>query len=235
MYEQTILCLANSRKPPQGRCIAGKVWTAGAAGAWLRPVSERPTHEVSEADRRYPNGRLAQVLDIITMPLLRPSPFDFQQENHVLHAAEYWQKIGAASWANVLACVDGHDAGFWAHSQSTQNGLNDKISEADVLRFRSSLKLIHVSDLELRVQFEDGWQGKPGKKKVRGRFTYQRQTYILSVSDAEFEDAYLQRGEGVYPVGDAVLCISLVEVFHGFSFRVIASLITQQRCEAAHA
>lgn len=235
MYEHTIICLANSRKPPQGRCIAGKVWTAGVAGPWVRPISERATHEVSEADRRYPDGHLATVPHIITIPLVKASPISFQLENHVLEGREYWQKVGVASWANVQSCLDGHDPLFWSHSQSTYHGLNDKVAEADVGRFTSSLKLIHVRDLELRVQLEDGYQGRPGKKKVRGRFTYNAQQYLLSVSDAELEDELLRRGEGTYPIGAAVLCISMVEVFHEFSFRVIASVITQERCEAAHA
>lgn len=235
MYERTIICLANSRKPPQGRCIAGKVWDAGIAGPWLRPVSQRDTHEVSEEERRYDNGHTAGLLDIVTIPLIRPNPLRFQQENHVLDAEFYWQKVGVATWQNVRTCLDAHDTQFWSESQSTYHGLRDKVAEADIVRFTSSLKLIHVSDLEIVVHREEGYQGRPGKRKVRGRFTYRRDQYLLSVSDAEREDAYLRAGDGTYPVGEAILCISMVEVFHGFSFRVIAAVITQQLCEAAHA
>jgi hypothetical protein len=42
-----IVCLANSRKM-NGRCIAGRELNEGKAGAWIRPVSDRPHHEVSE-------------------------------------------------------------------------------------------------------------------------------------------------------------------------------------------
>ena len=52
----------------------------------------------------------------------------------------------------------------------------------------------------------------------------------MSITDPEIADAYLVRGDGKYEVGDAALCISLVEVWNGFAFRVIASLITPQRC-----
>lgn len=235
MYEQTIICLANSRKPPQGRCIAGKLWTAGTPGAWLRPVSARASHEVSENERRYEDGQLATLLDIVSVPLVQPSPLGFQQENHVLDADFYWTKLGTATWANVQACLDLHDAQFWSHSQNTYHGLHDKIAEADVARFTSSLKLIAVSDLQIVVQREDGFQGRPGKRKVRGRFTYHREQYLLSVSDAELEDHFLRGADGTFPIGEAALCISLVEVYHGFSFRVIASVITPQRCRSAHA
>lgn len=235
VYEKTIVCLANSRKPPSGRCIAGKLWSDGQPGPWLRPVSARPTHEVSEAERRYPDGNLAQLLDVVQIPLIEVKQFHFQRENHVLDGEYYWQKIGVAGWADVRACLDGFDPEFWALSPSTYHGLNDKIAEVDVMRFGSSLKLIEVNDFEVRVQRENGFEGRPGKRKVRGWFTYNRQGYLLSVSDADLEDQYLRGNDGVFSLGAAILCISLVEVFHEFSFRVIASVITPQRCGAAHA
>ena len=56
----------------------------------------------------------------------------------------------------------------------------------------------------------------------------------MSVTDPEIEEAYLLRGDEKYLIGDAALCVSLVEVYHAFAFRVIASLITQQRCAQIH-
>jgi hypothetical protein len=190
---------------------------------------------VSEAERRYQDGHLAQLFDIVKVPLIEPKPFQFQRENHVLDDGFYWQKTGIATWNDVHACLDDYDQQFWSHSQSTYHGLNDKVAETDVSQFGSSLKLVEVADLQLEVQMEGGFEGRPGKRKVRGRFTYNGVHYILSVSDAELEDQYLKLGNGTYPVGPAILCLSLVEVFHGFSFRVIASVLTAQRCGAAHA
>jgi hypothetical protein len=235
MYQQTIVCLANSRKPPSGRCIAGKAWVAGVVGPWLRPVSTRPSHEVSEDERRYSNGHLAKLLDIVNIPLLNPSPMQFQHENHVLDAHHYWQKVGVASWAQVGTCLDAHDPQFWSPCQSTHFGVQDKILEATVVTFTSSLKLIHVPRLDVTVHLEGGYQGAPQKRKARGRFTYHGQQYFLSISDAELEDDYLRRGDGQYTIGEAILCISLVEVFYGFSYRVIASVITPERCGTANA
>ncbi len=67
-YIVQIVCLANSRKT-SGRCIAGKeIDATGKVGCWIRPISARFSHEISEEDRRYPNGETAQILDIIEIP-----------------------------------------------------------------------------------------------------------------------------------------------------------------------
>lgn len=170
MYEITILCLANSRKPPSGRCIAGKRLEHGRATTWLRPVSARPSHEVSEEERRYEEGSKAQLLDIVSVPLLRASPVAHQVENHTLDDQYYWTKQGTATWDQVAAAIDGHDMAFWNHSESTYHGLNDKVAESVLGTIGSSLKLIMVNDLQIRVRSEDGYEGRPARRRVRGRF-----------------------------------------------------------------
>lgn len=233
MYEITILCLANSRKPPSGRCIAGKVYENGRTTAdWVRPVSARPTHEVSEEERRYEGGTKAQLLDIISLPLREASPSRHQVENHTLDDQYYWEKQGAATWAQVTAAVDPYDATFWGNSQSTYHGLNDKVSEAVVDAIGSSLKLILVSDLVISVNRESGYEGSSSRRRVRARFTLRNTQYSMSITDPEIEERFLTQGDGEYQIGEAALCISLAEVWNGFAFRVVASVITRNRCGA---
>lgn len=230
MYVKTIICLANSRKPPSGRCIAGKEFEGNKVGKWLRPVSSRAGHEVSEEERRYENGIKAQLLDIVSVPLIQAAPFDHQVENHVLDSKFYWTKTGTANWNQVVSCVDAFDTAFWANSQSTYHGQNDKVAEENAVKMGSSLELISVTDLEVVVHVEDGFQGNPGRRRVRARFTLNHTSYLMSITDPEIEETYLVRGDGNYPVGVAALCVSLVEVWNGFAFRVVASLITPERC-----
>lgn len=230
MYKKTIICLANSRKPPSGRCIAGKEVVNGTVNGWVRPVSNRLSHEVSEEERRYEDGKKAQLLDIVSIPLISPNPFGHQTENHTLDAGYYWTKVGTASWVQVNAIVDPDDGAFWSHSQSTYHGQNDKVAEANLAQIGSSLRLTRVNDLTIKVINEDGYNGNPSRRRVRGEFTVLGMRFLVSVTDPEIEEYYLAQSNGDYRVGEAVLCISLVEPWNGYAFRVIASVITPQRC-----
>jgi hypothetical protein len=230
MYEITMLCLANSRKPPSGRCIAGKKFVKGKVYEWMRPISARPTHEVSEEERRYESGKKAQLLDIVTVPLMKAIPSGHQVENHTLDADYYWSSTGRANWKQVTDAVDSYDASFWSESQSTYHGLNDKVAGSDISKIKSSLKLVLVPNVEIRVRSEAGYEGNPSRRRVRASFGIKKKSYLLSVTDPEIEECYLVKGDGDYQLGEAALCISLAEVWNGFAFRVVASVITPERC-----
>lgn len=231
MYKRTIICLANSRKPPSGRCIAGKELDGTYAGQWLRPVSERPTREVSEEERRYETGEKAQLLDIITVPLKSRSPLGHQTENHILADDYYWTKKGTATLDQVNALIDPYDANFWVQGVSTYHGLNDKVTEGVAAGITSSLKLIATENLKFCVLMEQGFEGRPSRKRVRAQFTFHNQQYLLALTDSEIEDDYLMKAVGDYHIGNAILCISLVEPWNGYAFRVVASAIYPARFE----
>ena len=229
MYERTIICLANSTKPPSGRCIAGKELDGPRAGQWLRPVSSRPTREVSEEERRYETGEKAQLLDIITVPLNSHSPLGHQTENHILADDYYWAKEGIATLNQVNALIDPYDANFWMQAESTYHGFNDKISEPVAAGITSSLKLIAVTDLKIHVQTEEGFEGRQPRRRARAEFGYHNQTYKFSLTDPEVGEHYLRQTNGTYPIGNATLCISLVETWNGYAFRVVASVLYPSR------
>lgn len=126
----TIVCLANSRKK-SGRCIAGKEWANGQAGRWVRPVSERESHEISESDRQYQDGTDPRLLDVITIPFKKAAPSSHQPENCLIDDGYYWTKVGVASLVDVAKFAD-RPTSLWKNGFSSGSGTNDRvpISEA---------------------------------------------------------------------------------------------------------
>jgi hypothetical protein len=92
-YVKRIVCLANSYKPPDGRCFADREVLGNGFGGWIRPVSPRPTAEVAFSEYRYENNLSPRLLDILDIPLLNPDPRHHQTENHVIDAGR-WVKVG---------------------------------------------------------------------------------------------------------------------------------------------
>jgi hypothetical protein len=53
--------------------------------------------------------------------------------------------------------------------------------------------------------------------------------YLLAVTDPHVETVYMTKPDGDYPIGSAILCLSLSEPIHGFAFKLIATVITKDR------
>lgn len=228
-----ILCLANSRKPPSGRCIAGKRLNGTTYnGEWVRPVSDRDTKEISEEERRYEDGTGAQLLDILLIPLEAPAPTAHQVENIRINDRFYWIKKTKASFAQVLEAIDIYDPNFWCICTSTYHGLNDRVSEQQLINIHSSLKLIIVRQVKIQVYAEPSYVGGSARRRVRANFEYQGRQYSLVVTDREFETKYLGKQNGLYDLNNVVLCVSLAEAWNDYASRVIASVITQDMFQA---
>jgi len=88
-YLKRIVCLANSYKTG-GLCIVGREIVQNGFGNWVRPVSNRPTAEVSFLEYRYADNTSPRLLDIIDIPLLNPQPRQHQTENHVVDRTQRW-------------------------------------------------------------------------------------------------------------------------------------------------
>ena len=151
MTEKTIICLANSYKHG-GRCIAGREVVGGEIGAWVRPISSRPGHEVGEHERHYADRGAVAVLDIADVSLVGHSPSGHQPENYVLAGNGSWRRLGSASWTQVYQCADAYDPAFWHDYGSTRLGQADKMSPREALEIGSSLKLILVHQLVISVR-----------------------------------------------------------------------------------
>ncbi len=223
IQNKRIVCLANSRKL-SGRCIAGREWDAGrGAGAWIRPVSERKGQEVSEYERQYEDGSDPRLLDILDIPVKGPRPDGCQSENWLLDPEHYWRRVGSCSPFDLPVLAD-PVAPLWVDGDSTYHGRSDRVSIEAGGRTHTSLRLVKVEQLTLRV-FAPGEAFGNAKRRVQGRFKHAGHYYALWVTDPVYERQFLARLNGTYQHGECYLTVSLGEPYEGYIYKLIAAII----------
>jgi hypothetical protein len=231
-YIKRILCLASSRRPPAGRCIAGLECDDDGLGAWVRPVSPRRSREVSEEERAYRDGSEPRVFDLIDVPLLSRAPSGHQTENHVLDPSRYWERVGRAPWERALAAVAPVDAPLWASGGSTVGGLNDRVPDEAAAVEGRSLMLVRPAHLTLEATEEAGAPGTV-RRRVRAAFEWAEITYRITVTDPVAEERCLAEPGGILVLPDALVCVSLSEGYKGFAYKLAASVLTPGRAGGA--
>jgi len=224
-----VVCLANSRKH-SGRCVAGKeLRSNGDPGSWVRPVSDRPSEEVSEHERQYQDGSDAQILDIIDIPLKNAAAKTYQSENWLLDPDHYWTRVGQAKWKDLERLADEPEL-LWLNRSSTYSGLHDRVSEPEASELDGSLYLLHVEDLTIRV-FAPGAAFDNPKRRVQADFEHRGVRYQLWVTDPIIERTYLAKADGDYEVGECFLTVSLGEPHKGDCYKLVAAVITPERAK----
>lgn len=219
-----IVCLANSRKL-SGRCLAGRDYTNDKAGKWIRPVSARPSEEVSEYERSYEDGTDPKLLDIIDITFVRAVPKLHQRENWLLDADRYWRRVGSITPA-LLSGFTENPATLWTNGVSTSNGLNDQVPVSELQKLNRSLYLIAPSEMQLHV-FAPGAAFNNPKRRVQARFAYLGVSYWLWVTDPKIERDYLAQPNGTYQLGKCYVTASLGEAHtDGFAYKLVAAIIT---------
>ena len=222
---KTLIVLANSRKF-LGRCVAG---IDSATGEWIRPIGSAAHREVSEVDRQYEDGSDPQVLHVVRIPMIRPVPDAYQSENWLIDSNFYWERRGQIGWDDLSALAHAPSP-LWLDSgaSDTRPGTSDRVRIEFADTLQDSLRLIHVTDLELVVRIP--WE----KRKLQAQFTFSGNPYAFWVSDPEFERHFLAQGTGSYPVGEAYLTVSLAERHDdGYCYKMVAAVITPERAEGA--
>ncbi|MFD9162861.1 hypothetical protein ACFVZ8_12830 [Streptomyces sp. NPDC059558] len=224
---KTIVCLANSRKL-SGRCVAGML--ADGSGEWVRPVSARPNREVSTYERQYADGTDPNVLDIVSVALIRPQPHDFQSENWLLNPTFFWDKIDRVDWRGLVG-LEQRPSALWINGSSTYHGNNDRIPIEEAVTLPDSLNLIRTTGLTLQVHTPGAMFGDQ-KRALRAHFSYAGNSHILRVTDPEYELEYLPKPEGFYELGESFLTVSLGEPYEGRVYKLVAAIIERVKVQA---
>ena len=218
-----MVCLARSRRL-MGRCIAGKQWEAGqATESWIRPVSQRENQEISEYERQCADGSDPRNLDIVDVPMPRPKPVGCQTENWLIDPKRYWRRVGLISPLDLPVPVDPVEP-LWVDGHGTHHGLNDKVPVEACGEITSSLRLISVNEIELRV-FAPSEAFGDSKRRVQGSFLHADQKHAFWVTDPACERRFLAKQNGTYRQGKCCLTVSLGEQFKGNIFKLIAAAI----------
>ena len=208
-----IICLANSRKN-NGRCIAGIENIGTTKQKWIRPVSASPTGEISESVCAYSLANPIRVLDVLDVRLLGPSPSRHQSENWIIAQGRPWLYRGRVDSLDVLSGMT-TSLNLWADGESSGKGLNDRISEGAIDQVSDSLMLVKVDGVELKT--ENG---------LRALFHYGKSDYALKVTDPAYERSFQCKPPGLYPLGPALLTVSLTEEpFKGYFYKLVAAII----------
>ena len=215
-----IVCLANSRKI-SGRCIAGKI---AEENKWIRPVSNRESEEISEEERRYENGEMPKLLDIISIPVKERKPILHQMENYLIDDDYYWIKTG--DFEGSLNDLLDSPKDLWGTGYSSYQGNNDRMPENMCANYSESLYLIKPQNLEIIVRVE-GEEFGNAKRKVRAEFGYNGKTYLFPVTDPVVERKYLSGENGSFTLAiDKIhLCVSVGLPYNGYCYKFIASII----------
>lgn len=220
---KTIVCLANSYKPPHGRCIAGREIIERGYGGWIRPVSVRDTKELSYTEYRYEDGQTPQLLDVIEIPILREEPLHHQTENHLIEEGK-WVRKDALRWNQLEALLD-RPASLWIDSDSTSQGVYDRISQEEAATVQNSLFLIKPEKFNVAVT-TNYWTSK---RNIRATFTYNGTHHNLSVTDPVARDIFGSKELGNYPLHGVYLCVSLTEPYEHDDkcHKLVAAIITE--------
>lgn len=153
------------------------------------------------------------IFDVIEIPMIAAVPRVHQTENHMIDPEFYWTKVGAITWGDLAGLVE-TPSSLWRNGDSTYYGTNDRINQTLASPSSNSLFLIEPETTNVQVQTEGGMFG-PAKRRVRADFRYNGTVYNFIVSDPVAEQGFLARANGVYPMNNIYLCISLTKVYEG--------------------
>ena len=223
MVKKTIVCLANSFRKG-GSCVAGVEWIDGKFGEWIRPISHREDHAISDSEKTYTDGTKLALLDLVEIEFDRPYPSGHQTENWLIKEGVKWKKIGVLGTDDLDDLIERPEKKLWASLESTKNGRNDVEGKLFLKSTTNSLCLVRPETAKVSVCEN---QYSPDRKNIWVEFSWAGKNYKLKLTDPDSFRDFEEGGRSLYEVESPTLCISLAEVFRetGKASKLVASLI----------
>lgn len=232
VVRKRMLVLANSVKFSQ-RCIAGREvrcdGTRYRLGDWLRPISRYGQGELAVCERRYADGRLVAVLDVVDVTLAARSADPFQPEN--------WQIDDTGAWADATA-----DFRLPCHKWFLERPENlwlepgnrsDRVTHVWLTAHLPRQSLVVVRPESLSIRLLTDTENDFPRVKRRCRFVYAGVEYDMGLTDPVIAARYEAQVPGPrqpalnlrLPCGDdALVCVSLANEFFGHHYKVVATI-----------
>lgn len=214
---KTIVVLAKSYKN-NNWCIAGRELIKGADNKymlhhWIRPTSSETHGAISSAQCTLDNGREAQVLDIVKIPIDAHDPLPAQPENYRI-GDNNWHYVQPFPPNYVKACSEKPND-IWMESEEN----SDWVSPASEKHITQSLYLVKPEQFIVTLTHEFDEYKQEFKKAVKASFNYDGKAYKgLSITDPKvrrmLKNRYPERGGTPNSItllkgDDYHLCVSL--------------------------
>ncbi len=220
-----IVVLANSRKPP-GRCIAGiEINNDGSLGNWVRPWdinSIKKNGGLSKSNLNSQNDVEIKNLDIVSFKYFeRNSDNRYQFENvHIspkrfqnifFHTGKFKKELLPPKIEMNLP---------WPAGSSSYGHLNNRIHESELKGITRSLCLIQ-RDVEISAFYK-----YDGKKALAAKFDENNYEVKADITCPLIEEQLaLEVGQDPIILPNAIMCVSLGEMYKGFCYKLVASII----------
>jgi hypothetical protein len=233
MIRKRVIVLANSIKHG-GRCIAGRevlnVGGRGEIGGWIRPVTALSSGELYPVHYLLNSGGFAAVCDVVDIPLQRHCNEPGQPENWQLIEGKPWRMVEPVPQSYIPRLTE-NPPDLWLEPHEK----TDRISPAAQQARDPQHSLALIEPRNLRFLLSNPYNESSGSERPRmqAMFRYRGMDYSMNVTDpllAErhewaYPEANERSVEKTLPCGDHCrLCISLTPPFHGYHYKVVATV-----------
>jgi len=218
------LCLANSRKYYQ-RCIAGIEANIERGGAlnfvfengepkWIRPVYGSDYGQVPlDLVQEY------NLLDLIEIEITETCPDGYKREN-VRFNTNSLKKI--SSIANNKGLVEILDSLLNTADSNLFGNRWEKIWHSVIDDVRKSLIFIKPGNVEIA---KSNTKTKRGTPQLRAKFDFNQNSYDLPITDAAFENSFMDNINLTRNMNNIYFTISLAEEWHKAHYKLIAGVV----------